>query len=562
MSTTPNLGLPLIEESMYADVPRDMNALAMAIDQVAAAGTDTAEILNQLLTLAAKVGNTTDAAGAASVFAQLARNYAAVDTLEADLGTVKTGVGTNGDAPNAPTLFAHLKNTETYAQRIGLSSDTAGPLTLFSRLVSLSNLLGANSDASGTSTAFARFAQIVGLLGSNGDAANGSGSIMARLAQIVTTDAAIKGKTDLIGANTDSAGVTTIFGWLKSLGNSTANLPTYIGDPDETGADPGPGVSIFARLNYLQNQVKALTAARGPNINFNVGSLTQVLTAGGNSNFLLVSDRVRYAYLLQPGSTSIQRLDKTNGSVTVMNAVLPAAPGGYLHGCIVGTKMYLQLGNTKNTFGYLDLTNNQWTVRAYPSGIYTSPDMRICMIDSNTIYAVIGTGVNNEFSMLKYTISTNTWTTLRTQQFSGAHISDMQYYGGDRVYLRNDTVQPNASDVAFSIAANQFLPVVLAAPPDGGTTAINYSELLYAGGPFVYRYTQVGLVRFDLRGVEPVTIMKQNITFVSNALTLGSTDQRWVSFDDGSCVMVGGGQAGAWFYSSPTLTADAIYARR
>lgn len=32
MATTPNLGLPLIDGSMTADVPRDMNALANAVD--------------------------------------------------------------------------------------------------------------------------------------------------------------------------------------------------------------------------------------------------------------------------------------------------------------------------------------------------------------------------------------------------------------------------------------------------------------------------------------------------------------------------------------------------
>jgi phage-related tail fiber protein len=32
MATTPNLGLPLIDGAMTADVPRDMNALANAVD--------------------------------------------------------------------------------------------------------------------------------------------------------------------------------------------------------------------------------------------------------------------------------------------------------------------------------------------------------------------------------------------------------------------------------------------------------------------------------------------------------------------------------------------------
>lgn len=42
MATTPNLGLPLIDGAMTADVPRDMNALANAVDTAVEAAIDEA----------------------------------------------------------------------------------------------------------------------------------------------------------------------------------------------------------------------------------------------------------------------------------------------------------------------------------------------------------------------------------------------------------------------------------------------------------------------------------------------------------------------------------------
>ncbi|SFJ44534.1 hypothetical protein SAMN02799624_04551 [Paenibacillus sp. UNC496MF] len=528
--------------------------------------------LVQLIDLLNKLGKPGDAAGTQSVFAELARNYAAVDTLESEVGTVKTAIGTNGDALNASTLFAHLKNAEAFAQRIGANTDSAGPLTLFSRLVSLSNQLGINTDAAGTTTVFARFAQIVTLLGATGDAASATGSVMARLAQIIaqtdtleTTEAAVKAKTDLIGTASDAAGTTTLFAQLKSIGLSTADLPGNIGDPDLTTASASPGASVIERLNYMQAQLSALAAVRGPNIDFNSGSLTQ--TISGNSpgpSIALVSDRVRYAYLIQNGSSSIQRLDKTNGSVTVLNSVLPAAAGGYPSGCVIGTKLYLQLGNTKNTFGYLDLTNNTWTARAYPSGIYSNPDMRICAIDSNTIYAVVITGINNEWSMLKYTISSNTWTTLRTQVLTSAslHVGELHYFGGDRVFLSNDSAQPVTFDAQFSISGNQFIAQAFQAPSLANNASYNCGScLLYAGGPYIYRYTVNSMARFDLRGIDPHVLTGRYSTGVTIP-TASSSSARFACFDDGAVVALIDASASNWYYSAPTLTADAAYARR
>jgi hypothetical protein len=111
--------------------------------------------LSQVLELLKRTGKNADAAGTSTVFARLAQIASYVDTLESTLGTVNTNVSANATK------------------------------------------LGTNTDAAGTSTVFARLAQIAGYvdtlegsLGQTGDAASTTGSVHAKLATLLNSNAA------------------------------------------------------------------------------------------------------------------------------------------------------------------------------------------------------------------------------------------------------------------------------------------------------------------------------------------------------------------------------------
>lgn len=91
--------------------------------------------------------------------------------------------------------------------KLGYNTETAGTGTAFQRLAQIADYvdtletkLGLNTDAAGTGTVFARLAQIAGYtdqvegfvdtlesnLGTTGDAANASGTVLARLAELLT----------------------------------------------------------------------------------------------------------------------------------------------------------------------------------------------------------------------------------------------------------------------------------------------------------------------------------------------------------------------------------------
>ena len=120
-----------------------------------------------LVDLANRIGKSGDAAGVASLYAHLARIYAAVDqvegftdTLETVAGLIKVKtdlIGTAADAPSTSTLFGnttrtaiHAANAESYAYqamshavdgniKIGVPSDAASTATIFGKLARIAS---------------------------------------------------------------------------------------------------------------------------------------------------------------------------------------------------------------------------------------------------------------------------------------------------------------------------------------------------------------------------------------------------------------------------------------
>jgi hypothetical protein len=136
--------------------------------------------LSQLNDLLTKTGNNTDAAGAATLFAQLARIYAAVDQVEGYTDTLEAILGLTSDAAS---------NNGNVMQRLAqlvLLTDTLE--TVSGQIKAKTDLIGAAADAAGTATMFARLAQLAGytdslegVLGTNADAAATNASMWAML---------------------------------------------------------------------------------------------------------------------------------------------------------------------------------------------------------------------------------------------------------------------------------------------------------------------------------------------------------------------------------------------
>lgn len=197
--------------------------------------------LNGIQQLLARTGKSGDAAGILTLFAHMAE-------LEARLTTVRAGKLDNLDALISSRAAA-ADYTAARAGKldlIGAAADAAGTTSLFARLAQIADYvdtvetkLGLNTDAAGTTTLFARLAQIAGYtdqvegytdtleanLGTTADAANAAGTVLARLAELLTNrltagraaflDAAISSRASSaqIGTSADTRASNTVMGW-------------------------------------------------------------------------------------------------------------------------------------------------------------------------------------------------------------------------------------------------------------------------------------------------------------------------------------------------------------
>lgn len=166
----------------------------------------TVEELVLLVDLLDKLGYNTETAGTGTVFQRLTQVADYVDTVEGLIGTASPAAG------DLTTLFKGLKliadYTDTLETKVGLNSDAAGTTTLFARLAQISDSkIGTSADGSGVATLFGKLAavladialikgytdQVEGFvdalesnLGTTGDVANASGTVLARLAELLT----------------------------------------------------------------------------------------------------------------------------------------------------------------------------------------------------------------------------------------------------------------------------------------------------------------------------------------------------------------------------------------
>jgi len=215
-------------------------------------------------------------------------------------------MGKSGDAAGILTLFAHMAELEarlTAARAgkldlIGAAADAAGTTSLFARLAQIADYvdtletkLGLNTDAAGTTTLFARLAQIAGYtdqvegfvdqvegytdtletnLGTTADVANAAGTVLARLAELLTNrlTAARAGKLDNLDALISSrAGAVSVQRGLTAIGTGLSFV-------DVTITAVNTAKSFVSFSGFRNNRAQALIG----NEDFGIAYLTSSTT--------------------------------------------------------------------------------------------------------------------------------------------------------------------------------------------------------------------------------------------------------------------------------------------
>lgn len=126
-----------------------------------------------------KLGLNTDTAGTTTAFARFAQING---QLPVDTGTVNTKIGTNTDPIGTTTLFAWFAKISDYLIN-----------TINATLGTINTKIGTNTDLAGTTTLFARLVQLFNSVGSTTDTASPTGTVNAKLAQVLANQAAPTG---------------------------------------------------------------------------------------------------------------------------------------------------------------------------------------------------------------------------------------------------------------------------------------------------------------------------------------------------------------------------------
>jgi hypothetical protein len=252
--------------------------------------------LNDLLT---KTGNSTDAAGAATLFAQLNRIAGFTDQVEGYTDTVETLLGLTGDvASGTGTIMARLAQLIAYTDTLEATEAAIKAKT---------DLIGAAADASGTATMFARLAAIavdlenfvIPRIGTSGDAASMASTVFAALKSIYNSAPPIVGRPRSVTAN---CGVNNAFATILDisgapgrieqvvLGAINSSLGTIRITIDGVVETLG-GVSPASNVNYLV--APAAAGVTADSIYFNNSLKVEASSNTGSINGCTVAYRLK-----------------------------------------------------------------------------------------------------------------------------------------------------------------------------------------------------------------------------------------------------------------------------
>lgn len=137
-------------------------------------------------------------------------------------------------------------------------------------------------------------------------------------------------------------------------------------------------------------------------------------------------------------------------------AVTPAAVGA--GGAIIypgsGDYLYATRGGNTLSFWRYSINGNTWDdagAADLPTGTQANIGSRLATDRNDTIYYISGQG---NPQLLKYTVSTNTWSTLNTVPFSPYYGTDMTYHNG-KLYVQAGFYKPDFYE--YNIALNSWL---------------------------------------------------------------------------------------------------------
>lgn len=155
--------------------------------------------------------------------------------------------------------------------------------------------------------------------------------------------------------------------------------------------------------------------------------------------------------------------------------------------------IFCTIGGTSNLFFRYTISTNTWTSMANLPGTSLSNGTSIAQIGSNLIFAAR----SGSTQLLRYTISSNTWETQSTMPLDFS-AGNMVYTGGDFVFL--GTIGGSSRFWRYTISTNTWAEMAAGSLPVFGSFA-------YLGGDFIY----------SLRGNSTTTFARYSIS--ANAWT-------------------------------------------
>ena len=215
-----------------------------------------AETLATLTALNTEVTRATDAEGALST--RITDNDGDITTLQGTQGTQGTAITTLQGLVGTPTDAA--SDTGTLYARVAAR---VGDLNTLEMTVA-GNTTNIATNTTNISTNTTDIGTLETSVGASGDTASATGSVYARIAQIIVDITAVE--TDLstldteVGDPTDTASETgSIYARLASLLANIDAVEADLGDETDAAAMNG---SVHAMLNWLENQVTTLDSSK------------------------------------------------------------------------------------------------------------------------------------------------------------------------------------------------------------------------------------------------------------------------------------------------------------
>jgi hypothetical protein len=314
------------------------------------------------------IGQSSDPAGTATLFARLVQIANFTDSLESLIGSASPSTG------GTDTLFKFIKQVNdavnSNGTKIGSNTDVAGTGTVFARLAqiagytdSVEGLIGTANPTTGDSSSLFNFLKLIydlitAKVGSNTDPA-GTSTLFAYLAQIAGYTDTLEGS---LGQTTDAA---------SSTGSAHAKLKdikTAIGNSGDPASASG---NLHQKVSQLQNSVNAIptvTPQRPRKSYLNKFSTTSssfvtALQVNGIGKLFYCSQHTARVQIILDGSL-VYDFDSTGLSPTYF--VSPAGEnissyGGYslnVTFCFLSFKQSLQInvlangGTAQCNFGY------------------------------------------------------------------------------------------------------------------------------------------------------------------------------------------------------------------